>query len=198
MTDDFIKKLMVSKQIMDKHNEIPRNTSISDIGASLNETRISNPQIYSPEPIQASYNIPQEYVESRPVVQSTPPVMTEDRIKNSKLPDAIKDLMLKHPIKQPDSYSPSLSEDVIERAARLMNQNKTITQSSSTPKNNSQNRQPQNSNSDIKKIVKEVLEELLTEHGILSESEQKTEETFQFRVGKHIFEGKITKVKKLK
>jgi len=198
MTDDFIKKLMVSKQIMDKHNEIPRNTSSSDIGASLNETRISNPQIYSPEPIQASYNIPQEYVESRPVVQSTPPVMTEDRIKNSKLPDAIKDLMLKHPIKQPDSYSPSLSEDVIERASRLMNQNKTITQSSSTPKNNSQNRQVQNSNSDIRKIVKEVLEELLTEHGILSESEQKTEETFQFRVGKHIFEGKITKVKKLK
>jgi curved DNA-binding protein CbpA len=198
MTDDFIKKLMVSKQIMDKHNEIPRNTSSSDIGASLNETRISNPQIYSPEPIQANYNIPQEYVESRPVVQSTPPVMTEDRIKNSKLPDAIKDLMLKHPIKQPDSYSPSLSEDVIERAARLMNQNKTITQSASTPKNSSQNRQTQNSNSDIKKIVKEVLEELLTEHGILSESEQKTEETFQFRVGKHIFEGKITKVKKLK
>jgi DUF917 family protein len=106
--------------------------------------------------------------------------------------------MLKHPIKQPDSYSPSLSEDVIEKAARLMNQNKTITQSASTPKNNHQNRQTQNSNSDIKKIVKEVLEELLTEHGIISESEQKTDEIFQFKVGKHLFEGKITKVKKLK
>ena len=122
--------------------------------------------------------------------------MTEDRIKNSKLPDAIKDLMLKHPIKQPETYSPSLSNDVIERAARLMNENKTITQTSN--KQNNTNSRPQNSNSELKKIVKEVLEELLTEHGIISESEQKTDEVFQFKVGKHIFEGKISRIKKLK
>ncbi len=196
MTDDFIKKLMISKQIMDKHNEIPRGASQGTLNENLGMS--NNIDVYSPEPIAAKYNIPQEYVESKPVVQSPPPVMTEDRIKNSKLPDAIKDLMLKHPIKQPDSYSPMLSEDVIERASRLMNQNKTITQSASTPKNNYQNVQTQNSNSDIKKIVKEVLEELLTEHGIISESEQKTEETFQFRVGKHIFEGRVTKIKKIR
>ena len=135
-------------------------------------------------------------METKPSIPSKPPVITEDRIKNSKLPDAIKDLMLKHPIKQPDSYSPSLSNDVIEKAARLMGENKTITQSSN--KQNLPNPQPRNSNSELKKVVKEVLEELLIEHGIISESEQKTEETFQFRVGKHVFEGKVTKVKKLK
>ena len=196
MTDDFIKKLMVSKQIMDRHNEIPRSGSNGGLGGNISESRVETPKMYSPEPIQASYNIPSEYMESKPSIPQTPPVMTEDRIKNSKLPDAIKDLMLKHPIKQPDSYSPSLSNDVIEKAARLMGENKTITQSSN--KQNSSNTRPQNSNSELKKVVKEVLEELLTEHGIISESEQKTEETFQFRVGKHVFEGKVTKVKKLK
>ena len=44
----------------------------------------------------------------------------------------------------------------------------------------------------------EVLEEILNEHGIISESEQKTDEIFQFKVGKHLFEGKVTKIKKLK
>lgn len=195
MTDDFIKKLMVSKQIMDRHNEIPRSGSNGGISNGLTESRIDNPQIYSPEPIQANYNIPSEYMESRPVTPATPPVVTEDRIKNSKLPDAIKDLMLKHPIKQPEHYNPTISNDVIERASRLMKENKTITQTSN---NNTSSNRPQQSNSDLKKMMKEVLEELLIEHGIISESEQKTEETFQFKVGKHLFEGRVTKIKKLK
>jgi hypothetical protein len=196
MTDDFIKKLMVSKQIMDKHNEIPRSGSNGGIGGGITESIVDNPQVYSPEPIQASYNIPSEYMETRTSVPTKPTVMTEDRIKNSKLPDAIKDLMLKHPIKQPESYNPTLSSDIIEKAARLMGENKTITQTSS--KSNQTYPQKQSSNSDLKNIVREVLEEILTEHGIISESEQKTDEIFQFKVGKHLFEGKVTKIKKLK
>ena len=135
-------------------------------------------------------------METRTSVPAKPPVMTEDRIKSSKLPDAIKDLMLKHPIKQPESYNPTLSNDIIEKAARLMGENKTITQTSN--KSNQTYPQKQSSNSDLKNIVREVLEEILTEHGIISESEQKTDEIFQFKVGKHLFEGKVTKIKKLK
>lgn len=192
MTDDFIKKLMISKQIMDKHNEIPRGASQG--GLTENFSIPSQVELYSPEPVPANYNIPQEYLstqESRPI---TPPVVTEDKIKNSKLPDAIKDLMMKHPIKQPESYSPTLSNDVIERAARLMGENKTITQSS----NKTTSKPSQTSNGDLKRIVKETLEELLIEHGIISESQTKTDEVFQFKVGKHLFEGKITKIKKLR
>ena len=196
MTDDFIKKLMVSKQIMDRHNEIPRSGSNGGIGGGISESRVETPQIYSPEPVQANYNIPSEYMETRTSVPAKPPVMTEDRIKSSKLPDAIKDLMLKHPIKQPESYNPTLSNDIIEKAARLMGENKTITQTSN--KSNQTYPQKQSSNSDLKNIVREVLEEILTEHGIISESEQKTDEIFQFKVGKHLFEGKVTKIKKLK
>jgi hypothetical protein len=89
MTDDFIKKLMVSKQIMDRHNESPRSGSNGGIGGGISESRVENPQIYSPEPVQANYNIPSEYMETRTSVPAKPPVMTEDRIKSSKLPDAI-------------------------------------------------------------------------------------------------------------
>jgi hypothetical protein len=47
-------------------------------------------------------------------------------------------------------------------------------------------------------MLKEVVKEVLTENGILSESSQKTNETFSFKVGKHLFEGNVTKIKKLK
>jgi hypothetical protein len=45
-------------------------------------------------------------------------------------------------------------------------------------------------------MLKEVVEEVLQENGILTESEQKTNEMFTFKVGKHIFSGKISKVQK--
>jgi hypothetical protein len=192
MNDDFIKKLMISKQIMDKHKEIPRGNAQGVVSENFSSNQKID--VYEPEPIPASYNIPQEYLSQQPSKSMTPPVVTEDRIKNSKLPDAIKDLMLKHPIKQPESYSPSLSEDIIERASRLMGENKTITQSSNKPNPKT----TQSFNTNIKKIVKETLEELLIEHGIISESESKTDEIFQFKVGKHLFEGKVTKIKKLR
>jgi hypothetical protein len=192
MTDDFIKKLMISKQIMDKHNEIPRSGSQGTLNENLGVS--NNIDVYNPEPVAAKYNIPQEYMGQQKSIPTSPPVVTEDKIKNSKLPDAIKDLMMKHPIKQPESYSPSISNDVIEKAERLMGENKTITQSSNT----SNSKQSQTSNGDLKRIVKETLEELLMEHGIISESQTKTDEIFQFKVGKHLFEGKITKIKKLR
>ena len=192
MTEDFIQKLMISKQIMDKHKEIPRGQSPDMVSENISiPTQVD---VYNPEPIPATYNIPQEYLSQQPSRPMTPPVVTEDRIKNSKLPDAIKDLMMKHPIKQPESYSPTISNDIIEKAARLMGENKTITQTSNT----SNSKQTQTNNGDLKRIVKETLEELLMEHGIISESQTKTDEIFQFKVGKHVFEGKILKVKKLR
>lgn len=193
MTDDFIKKLMISKQIMDKHNEIPRNQNDSIGVTQMNESRVSAPELYSPEPVNASFNIPQEFTQEVTTTINKPIVVTEDRIKNSKLPDAIKDLMLKHPIKQPETYSPSLSNDVIERAARLMNENKSITQSA-VRENTKQSNSSQN---DIRKIVREELEKILGENGLITESDKKSNEIFQFKVGKHVFEGKITRVRKM-
>lgn len=195
MNEDFIQKLMIAKKVMDKHNEIPRGGATSmDMGQTISNNGINSPEPYFQEPIPSNYNIPSEYLQEQKVLSKKPVEITEDRIKNSKLPDAIKELMIKHPIKQPEQYNPTLSDDVIEKAARLMNNGNTITQTS-----NKQTSKPTNqNNSDIRKIVREELENILSENGLLSESESKSNEVFQFRVGKHIFEGRVTKIKQVK
>jgi hypothetical protein len=193
MTDDFIKKLMVSKQIMDKHKEIPRS---GQGGLThINESSISTPELYSAEPVPASYNIPQEFLQGESRVNTNTPVLTEDKIIKSKLPDAIKKLMIEHPIEKPQQHSPTLSNDLIERAARLMNENKEVVQQS-----NKVNTKPttQNlNNSDLKQMMRETIEEVLKENGLIVESTSKSQDLFTFKVGKHLFEGKISKIKKL-
>jgi len=104
--------------------------------------------------------------------------------------------MIEHPIAQPNSVGgPSLSNELVEKAARLMGNN---TQSQQTTK--SQSSPTSNLGIDketIKSIVRETVEEVLSENGLLLESTSKSNEVFSFRVGKHIFEGKVTKIKKV-
>jgi hypothetical protein len=50
---------------------------------------------------------------------------------------------------------------------------------------------------DIKKIVRETVEEVLSENGLMVESTQKSNELMTIKVGKHVFEGKISKIKKV-
>jgi hypothetical protein len=201
MTDDFIQKLMISKQIMDKSNQIPRGGATGALPQNVNETysdrNITMPELSSFEPIQANYNIPQEYMEVSQPKNLKAPVVTEDRIKNSKLPDAIKNLMLTHPIAQPNPVvNTTLSDELVERASRLMNKsNGTTVKESPAQKQNHSQTIPDNK--EFRKMLKEVVEEVLTENGLLTESETKSNETFQFRVGKHVFEGRVTKVKKI-
>jgi hypothetical protein len=47
-------------------------------------------------------------------------------------------------------------------------------------------------------MLKEVVTEVLTEKGLIHESEQGTQQAVQIKVGNHIFEGKILKIKKVK
>lgn len=189
-----MQKLMVSKQIMNRHDEMDKGVVPKSKMSNMVESRSYNE--YDEKPIPATYNIPQEFLQPTQSAQPKPVVVTEDRIKNSKLPDAIKKLMIEHPIQQPQSYQPTLSDDIIEKAARLMGENKTITQTSQNV-NVKQNQQNFGlSASDIKKIVRETVEEVLSENGLMVESTQKTSETMVIKVGKHIFEGKISKIKK--
>ena len=187
-----MQKLMVSKQIMDRHNDM-------DKGVSPNK---SNQQQlvreYNETPINASYNIPEEYLSSAPQTPKSPPsVMTEDRIKNSKLPDSIKRLMMEHPIQQPQQYQATLSDDIIEKATRLMGNNKQSVSESIPQQPKQQNTSFNLSATDIKKIVRETVEEVLSENGLMVESTQKSNEIMIIKVGKHIFEGKISKIKKV-
>jgi hypothetical protein len=46
-------------------------------------------------------------------------------------------------------------------------------------------------------MIESAVNNALKENGLLVESTEKTNEVFTFKVGKHIFEGKVTKIKKL-
>jgi hypothetical protein len=206
--DQLMQKLMISKAIMDKTDGIKR---------------IDNREMNSPSNMvesfnmpQAKYNIPQEYLQEQPSQQMSQPylsslpventkpvgVPTIDAIKNSRLPDEIKKLMMEHPISQPQQANPTLSNDLIERASRLMKENPgNYVPESAKPKQQTQSTQPSPvTNIDYKllqKMINEAVNNALKENGLLVESTDKTNELFSFKVGKHIFEGKVTKIKKL-
>jgi hypothetical protein len=187
---DLLQKLMVSKKIMDRHNEIPRNPNL------VESPQISAPQLESFSVPNSTYNIPQEILsEVRPA--NVPKYEnSQDKIMSSKLPDEIKRLMIEHPISQPDNMKgPTLSDDLVERAARLMG----------TQKQQIKEQQPQVhhqgqstfDNKELRKMLREVVQEVLSENGLLVESISKSNDIFSFKVGKHVFEGKVTKIKKM-
>jgi len=197
---DLMQKLMVSKKIMDKHNDIGRGNARN---ISSNDG-YSSPMVESYEAIPAQYNIPQEFMQEtqRPVTQSNSNVPIGDRIANSKLPDEIKRLMMEHPIQQPTMGMASgavLSDELVEKASRLMNKKSNQQPISENKRQQAPTQQTQNSLSadDIRSIVRETMEEVLHENGLLVESESKSNEMFKFRVGQHLFEGKVVKIKKI-
>jgi hypothetical protein len=164
MSTDLMQKLMISKAIMDKHNEMPRGNNGGSIPSSVSVENFDAPQ--------AKYNIPQSMIsEQTPEggVVNTKPVgdVSIDAIKKSKLPDAIKKLMLENPIQAAQQSRESQVPATLD-----MNH--------------------------ISMLVKEAVNEALKENGLLIESVENSNDIFSFKVGSHIFEGKITKVKKVK
>ena len=199
---ELLQKLMVSKKIMDKHNGMERGQGRS---INMGGQGMSTPMLESYNAVPASYNIPQEYMQEQQRPQQMPTTGIEDRISNSKLPDEIKKLMMEHPIQQPTmgmSSGAVLSDDLVERAARLMNSNPKGDQ---LVESNSQRRSPQSQTqsmpqfnmNELRKVVRETVEEVLSENGLLVENESKSSDMFKFRVGQLRFEGKVLKVKKM-
>jgi len=188
---DLIQKLMISKKIMEKHNNMGRGQSQGN--------ELTSPMVEEFTPIKGQYNLPQDLLSESelPTNRMSSETPTEDRIYNSKLPDEIKRLMIEHPIQQPNmgaSNGSVLSNELIEKATRLMNTNPKGDLSQQPRK---QQVSESTSNGDLKKIIRETMEEVLKENGLLTESESKSNELFRFRVGDHIFEGKILRVKKI-
>jgi hypothetical protein len=196
--NDLIKRLMVSKAIMDKHNTMGRG----GIPTNIDQT----PMVEDYQAPASNYNLPEEFVSEQKTIPNPQP-LTADRIMGSKLPDAIKQLMMENPISQPTSMNggATLSDDLVEKAARLMNNDVANNVNPFQPKKQQvqENLKSQNMNSSfdknmLKDIIRETIEEVLSENGLLVESTSKTNDVFQFRVGSHIFEGKVTKIKKIK
>lgn len=196
--NQLLQKLAISKQIMDIHNGTPRNQTKGEYPETPIVQEFKTPS--------ANYNIPQEFMGLNESKQQIPQYSNpKDRIMSSKLPDEIKRLMIEHPIQQPNNMGGGsvLSNELVEKAARLMNndvannvnplQSKKITQ-----ENKSQNVTSNLDKNLLKDLIKETIEEVLGENGLLIESTSKTNDMFQFRVGSHIFEGKVTRIKKVK
>jgi len=198
-----MQKLAVSKKIMDKHNGTPRNQG----GASLPMSENVN-ATYNVSQDMLQQQVPQQQVpqQSQPINNGTP--VSENAIKNSKLPDEIKKLMLENPIVQPQSNGPVLTDELIQGATRLMNNNTTpqtsplqnegnttITNSSTIPNNGDLKQMIRDV---VRDTVRDVVREELKSSGIVTEGNQKVNETLSLRVGKHVFEGKVLKVKKVK
>ena len=196
---DLINKLLISKKIMERHDSMGRGNNNSGIN-------ISSPTLDEYQPVNATYNLPQEFLsesDTQPIKNYNTEVPSADRIANSKLPDEIKRLMMEHPIQQPNNPlaggGTTLSSDLVEKASRLMN-----TKANGEPINeNIKPRQQQIttqqsiSSNEIKSIVRETVQEVLKENGLLVESTKKSNDVFKFRVGQHIFEGKVTRIRKV-
>ncbi len=188
---------MISKKIMDVHNSTPRG--------QVSGNYPSTPELKEFQAPQANYNIPQDIMmESSAPQQPQQFGNSKDRILASKLPDEIKRLMIEHPISQPSSMGGGgsvLSNELVEKAARLMKNDVANNVNPYQPKKQSiqeYSRQQDTNSSLDRDTLKEVIKEVLSENGLLVESTSKSNDMFQFRVGSHIFEGKVTKIKKVR
>lgn len=122
----------------------------------------------------------------------TTPIINEEKIRNSKLPEEIKRVMIENPIPQ---ISLNNDVDIINGAKKLMERQGTI-----KPKN----KQPQPINMDsnllsnlIENIVRKVMDEKLNQ--ILAAQQNMTiNENLMIKVGDSVFKGKITGVNKSK
>ena len=72
--------------------------------------------------------------------------------------------MIEHPIQQPNSGGPTLSNDLVEKASKLMNKgsNNNVVQQSNNPVSTIPN--------NFREVLKEVVTEVLTDSGVISES----------------------------
>lgn len=202
--EELMQRLAVSKKIMEKTEGIQRG--------AVDARHMNTPVVENFEPVQGTYNIPQEFLSENSSPKSsydpTKPIEA-DRIKNSKLPDEIKRLMIEQPIVQPSSMNGGsmISDDIIEGAQRLMGMNSnTATPQETVAKGLTKQQPTSNFNiNEMKSIirdvvrdtVRDVVREELKDAGMIVESTSNSNETIQFKVGKHLFIGKVTKVKKM-
>lgn len=200
--EQLMDKLKKAKAIMDKTDSVGSSPS-RDYPRSREMDNFDIPA--------AKYNIPSEFLSEAPQKNNNlePRVNTKpvgqpsvDAIKNSRLPDEIKKLMIEHPIAQPQQSQVTLSDDLIKKASALMKNEGSYSPDLSNQKSNVTESSVKQTGGQINyKLIKQMIEEAVTnalrENGLLVETTERSNEVFSFKVGKHMFEGKVTKIKKL-
>jgi len=129
--------------------------------------------------------------------------MSEERIKNSNLPDAIKQAMIDNPIPDiPFNNGTALPDDFLTEVKNKMDKQgiptSPVQETNTSPIPSpliKETRTKKISSKNLKSIIKESVKELLDETiGLKTDND----ENFQFRVGDRIFYGKITSSKVIK
>ena len=196
-------KLIQAKAVMDRVDGTPSNNN--GMQHSLTE---SNPNL---PPVSNNFNTGS--IDS--VIQEnnnlTRPTITEDKISKSNLPDAIKKLMIDHPIPEV-SFGGGIPDSLIEGAAAKMKKLSGInppsqslsSQKVNTPKLKTQKTQKTQkiTQSSLKNLVRETIKESLDELIDDRISQRIIEsngvnESIKLVVGNTIFEGKILTTKKI-
>lgn len=222
--NDLMMRLVQAKKIMNKvdngdyetgHvNEEVLRSSPEDLGANqmMTQQRQMPQQRYMPQQMSQQMGGYDMMEESRP--SPTRPVSSNNldvnRIKNTKLPENIKKLMIEHPIQQPQqiSLADSLDINFVNKARKLMEQEGVNINKSKGSSSRTQQTQVIHSKQDvneiinaltpiientIRKIMDEKLNQLLTAQKTTS-----INENLVVKVGDSVFSGKITKVNKAK
>tara|TARA_R110000787_G_scaffold119025_1_gene229922 strand:- start:1344 stop:1967 length:624 start_codon:yes stop_codon:yes gene_type:complete len=202
--ENLQQKLVQAKAVMDRVDGTPSN--MKNVQRNVSES--SNPNL---PPISNNFN--SQSIDN--VIQSNTnmarPKITEDRVRSSNLPDAIKKLMIDHPIPEV-SFGNQIPDSLIEGAAKKMKSlsgvgsggsNETTTNNNT---NNSSIKQPNKSQkltqtglkSLIRETIKDSLGDLIDE--AISErltKSSKINESIKIVVGGSVFEGRISSTKKL-
>ena len=183
--NDLMKKLVQAKKVMNKVD-----------GGNFERGHVNESMLLSDPSELMEMQTPQQ-VNTRPVGGN----LNVDKIQNSKLPAAIKQAMIDHPIEQMQSISlnETLDMDFVKGAKRLMEQ-----EGIPTKKSQPQQRQSVTSNIDmnaiavlientVRKVMDEKLNQILT-----AQTTSSINENLVLKVGDSIFKGKITGVNKSK
>ena len=200
--DSLQEKLIQAKAVMNKVDGLPSNNT----KGNLNETNFSNTSSDLP-PVSNNFNTSSinNVVESNASLNK--PKITEEAVKNSNLPDAIKQLMIDHPIPEV-SFNNTIPDSLIEGAAEKMKKLSGIKPTSQTytsqkQPNTTKFKTQKLTQSSLKNLVRETIKESLDE--LIDEriSERMVEsnglkESIKLVVGNTIFEGKILTTKKIK
>ena len=189
--NDLMRKLVNAKKVM---NAVDGNTyTKGNVDAS---TLLESPDVImqSQSPSQKSKSVP---------------VVNEDKIRNSKLPDSIKQAMIENPIPTMEqiSLTDGLDMSFMEGAKKLMEREGLSKPKTTQKQQVTQVQQPISSNlneeikSLIKETIKDTLEEIVDKKLTLLLTAQQTasiNENLVLKVGDSIFKGKITGVNKSK
>ena len=190
-------KLIQAKAVMDKVD-----------GSSTHNNQINNVSGSNPNLPPVSNNFNTQSISS--VIDgntklSTPPKITEEKVNSSNLPDAIKKLMIDHPIPEV-SFGNQIPNSIIEGAAKKM---KSLGGLPTTPTNNNispNTKQPNKSQkitqSSLKSLIRETIKDSLGTLINEAISERLTEskninESIKIVVGNTVFKGKISSTRNL-